>query len=64
VNERWAKSAQYRLISENETRFFGLSRFDQSFLKARYHSDLREARTFCCAVSIRPSWLVAASVST
>jgi hypothetical protein len=30
---KWgANSAQYRLIDENETRLFGLSRLDQSFL--------------------------------
>ena len=31
---KWgANSAQYRLIDENETRLFGLSRLDQSFPK-------------------------------
>ena len=29
-----AELAQYRLIEENETRLFGLSRLDQSFLKS------------------------------
>jgi len=33
VSEWGANSAQYRLIDENETMFYGLSRFDQSFLK-------------------------------
>jgi len=33
VSEWEAKSAHYRLIEENETRLFGLSRLDQSFLK-------------------------------
>jgi superfamily I DNA/RNA helicase len=33
---KWgANSAQYRLIDENETRLFGLSRLDQSFLKRK-----------------------------
>ena len=31
VSEWEAKSAHYRLIEENETRLFGLSRLDQSF---------------------------------
>lgn len=33
VSEWEAKSAHYRLIEENETRLFELSRLDQSFLK-------------------------------
>ena len=35
VSEWEAKSAHYRLIEENETRLFGLSRLDQSLLRAR-----------------------------
>jgi hypothetical protein len=33
VSEIRAKSTHYRLTDENETKFYGLSRFDQSFLK-------------------------------
>ena len=33
VSKTRAELAQYRLIEENETRLFGLSRLDQSFLK-------------------------------
>ena len=33
VSEWGANSARYRLIDENEARFYGLSRFDQGFLK-------------------------------
>ncbi|WP_367279713.1 type I restriction enzyme endonuclease domain-containing protein [Synechococcus sp. CCFWC 502] len=38
LSEKWAKSAQYRLIDENETRLFGLRRLDQRFLKLKVRS--------------------------
>jgi hypothetical protein len=35
VSEIRAKSTHYRLTDENETKFYGLSRFDQSFLSGQ-----------------------------